>query len=67
MRVSDANKRRKLRYSQAILLGCVFDRSKGLWFVTTGVRTRGVGGRYGAWEHRHQAVDWILAILGVLK
>ena len=67
MRISDRNKYRKLRYSQAILLGCVFDRSNIAgyeWYVT--VTKTGVRCRYGAWTDRASAVEWALRFLGVL-
>lgn len=75
MRPSDINKQRKLRYGQAILLGCHIEhRTTPAWLP---------GGRWygslpnkehselnylnGSFPTRHQVVDHLLTLLGVIN
>ena len=62
-----AAEQRVLRYSQAILLGCVFDRRRihgHEWWYVTATKT-GDRCRYGAWTDRASAVEWALLFLDV--
>lgn len=75
MRASDINRQRRLRFGQAILLGCRIEhRSVPLWIP---------GGRWygflphephcptdylnGAFRTRHEVVDHLLTLLGIIN